>query len=450
MIDHVAVVGGGFSGSLLAINLLRHEGPRVTLVERASAPGGGLAFGSADPEHLLNVRAANMSAFPDRPGHFVDWVAARGGGDGATFVPRTAYGAYLRELLEAVQAKGNGRLKIIRGDAADLSEGPGGYRLTLADGGTLQANAVALAMGNLPPHTPPPLRPEQLPPGVYFGDPWDPTATQGLSDHDTIFVIGTGLTMVDMVLLLDKQGFNGRTIALSRRGLLPHPHLAEPPAADRRSVKPTSVASHLLAETRARAAQVGWRHAVDELRPFTQRLWRSASRAEKGRFLRHLRPWWDVHRHRLAPQVHARLLERIADGRLSVHAGKMIAAEPSAQGAEIAWRVRGTDRVERAAVSRIINCTGPEGDLCSTTEPLLRSLMASGTIRPDPCGIGIDVDAQGSTLSADGSVNERLFALGPLTRGAFWEISAVPDIRHQVWDVARRLCNAHWVGGEGL
>ena len=32
--DHVAIIGGGFSGTLLAVNLLRHDGPRATLIER--------------------------------------------------------------------------------------------------------------------------------------------------------------------------------------------------------------------------------------------------------------------------------------------------------------------------------------------------------------------------------------------------------------------------------
>ncbi len=449
MIDHIAVIGGGFSGALHAINLLRYAGPRVTLIERET-PGEGLAYGAADDEHLLNVRASNMSAFPDRPNHLVDWLTARGVEDAAgAFIPRTLYGTYLREMLAQTEREFAGRLTIVRGDAVDMTFN-GTVTILLAGGRTVEADAASLALGNLPPHTPRPIDPTALPEGSYWQDPWDPGATMGLGPQDTVLIIGTGLTMVDMALLLAKRGFAGPIHALSRRGLLPRPHASDPRPSDTRQEKPTTIVSELVRETRERARKVGWRHAVDELRPFTQPIWRSADAEQKSRFLRHLRAWWDVHRHRLAPQVDARLRSMIASGQLSVHAGKMISAERADKGVEVAWRVRGTDRIEHVVATRIINCTGPEGDLGSTKEPLLRRLMERGLIRPDACGIGIDVNAQAQVIAANGEANPRLLALGPLTRGAFWEINAVPDIRGQVWDIARRLSNAHWVGGEGL
>ncbi|MDV3456564.1 FAD/NAD(P)-binding protein [Sphingomonas sp. HF-S4] len=448
MIEHVAIIGAGFSGTLQAINLLRHEGPRATLIERAPVAGTGLAYGAAHPSHLLNVRASNMSAFPDDPSHFVRWLEALGVPDApAAFIPRVTYGEYLRELLEAALRDPSGRLTLLRDEVQDITL-DGGVKVALRNR-TLDADAAVLAVGNLPPHDPPGLDPERLSAERYKGDPWDAGVPENLSSTDTVLIIGTGLTMIDVVLLLDARGFKGRIVALSRRGLLPRSHA---PGSDWQKIgeRPATTASHLLRGVRDRGEAVGWRNAVDELRPFTQAMWGNASEAERGRFLRHLRPWWDVHRHRLAPEVYARLMAVIDRGQLEVIAGKTLGFEERPEGIEVGFRRRGSDRAETLRAQRIVNCTGPLGDLARTQEPLLQKLAARGLIRPDAAHLGIDVDNQGQTIAADGQPNAKLYALGPMTRGAFWEIVAVPDIRTQTWNVARRLSNAHWVGGEGL
>ncbi|ATY31675.1 FAD/NAD(P)-binding protein [Sphingomonas psychrotolerans] len=448
MIEHVAIIGAGFSGTLQAINLLRHEGPRATLIERAPVAGTGLAYGAAHPSHVLNVRAGNMSAFPDDPMHFVRWLEARGVQNApAGFIPRTIYGEYLRELLEAALRDPSGRLTLLRDEVQDV-ELNHGVRVHL-HAGTLEADAAVLAVGNLPPHDPPGLDPEILSARRYKGDPWDASVPEDLAAQDTVLVIGTGLTMVDVVLLLDARGFRGKIVALSRRGLLPRPH---GPGVEGQKIdeRPATIASGLLQSVRSRSEGIGWRNAVDELRPFTQAMWGNASDAERGRFLRHLRPWWDVHRHRLAPEVYARLMAVIGRGQLEVIAGKTLGFDERADGIHVEFRRRGAGAVETLVAQRIVNCTGPLGDLARTQEPLLQRLAARGLIRPDAAHLGIDVDNQGQTINADGRPNPDLYALGPMTRGAFWEIVAVPDIRTQTWNVARRLSNAHWVGGEGL
>ncbi|WP_333572142.1 FAD/NAD(P)-binding protein [Sphingomonas sp.] len=449
MIEHVAIIGAGFSGTLQAINLIRHEGPRATLIERAPVAGTGLAYGAAHPSHLLNVRAANMSAFPDDPAHLVRWLEARGVENAAaSFVPRRVYGEYLREMLDEALARYPDRLRLVRGEVEDVTFDADGATLQLSDG-TLRADAAVLAVGNLPPHDPPGLDPTTLSSARYKGDPWDTSVPEGLSDSDTVLVIGTGLTMVDVALLLEARGFGGKIVAVSRRGLLPRPHAAGQDW-DKLRERPHARASALVRAVRMRAEQVGWRNAVDELRPFTQPMWANASEDERARFLRHLRPWWDVHRHRLAPEVHARLQALIDRGRLEVRAAKTLGFTEGPDGIAVTLRPRGSDAPETILTQRIVNCTGPLGDLARSREPLLQRLAARGMIRPDPAHIGIDVDNQGQTIAADGRANANLYALGPMTRGAFWEIVAVPDIRTQTWAVARRLSNAHWVGGEGL
>jgi uncharacterized NAD(P)/FAD-binding protein YdhS len=450
MIEHVAIVGGGFSGTLQAINLLRHEGPRATLIDRAGA-GTGVAYGSAHPSHLLNVRAGNMSAFPDEPDHFVRWLAARGESDGAAaFAPRLVYGEYLRQLLDEARTRAGRRLTVVEGDTVDVTtDDEQGVAVVMADGSRIAADAAVIAVGNLPPHLPTGLAPDTLDDDRFWADPWRPGLADGLGEDDEVLLIGTGLTAIDVALMLAANGFRGRITALSRRGLVPRRHA---PAAgwDRLRERPATVASALVSDLRHRAGAVGWRNAVDELRPFTQAMWANADDDERARFLRHLRPWWDVHRHRLAPDVADRVEALIGSGRLRIVAGKTLAFRPAGDGVELDWRLRGTDAPRTMAVRRVVNCTGPQGDLNRTTEPLLRALARRGAIRPDRERLGIDVTAAAQAIDAEGRASDRLFALGPMTRGAFWEIVAVPDIRRQTWDLARRLSNAHWVGGEGL
>ncbi len=445
---HIAVVGAGFSGSLQAINLLRHDGPRTTLVERRSTAGRGVAYSTAHPGHLLNVRAANMSALPDDPGHFLRWLADRHPEQDG-FVPRTLYGDYLGDLLADSLSASPDRLSLRQAEVVDVVPIDGGFDLLLDDGDRIGADAVILAPGNLPPHQPAALASADLPSSVYAGDPWSTGATTGLDPEGTVLIVGTGLTMVDMVLLLEASGHRGRIAAMSRRGLCPQSHAdggMAAPLGERPPVDPVGA----LRAVRARAAEVGWRAAVDALRPFTQSMWLAADADQRRRFLRHLRPWWDIHRHRLAPAVAARIAAMRRSGQLEIVAGKLQGAVATGTGAIVDWRPRGEDATRSLDVARIINCSGPQGDLRKTDDRLLRNLVARGLIRPDPLQLGIDVNARSEAIGEDGRPNPGLMIIGPMTRSAFWEIVAVPDIRVQTWALARRLCNAQWVEGEGL
>lgn len=446
--SHVAIIGGGFSGALQAINLLRHEGPRATLIERRPRVGEGLAYGDAASSHLLNVRAKGMNAFPDQPDGFVRWLSVRHPNFSPDcFVPRLIYGEYLRELLALEMKRQPGRLTLEQGEAVAL-DCQEGVAIALADGRKIAADLAILAVGNLPPHHPQGFD-DRLPADLYAADPWTDAATAELSDTDTVLILGAGLTMVDMALRLEEEGFGGRIVAMSRRGLLPHRHGAQE-AFTPIEVRPNPIASWMLRDVRRRAEAVGWRNAVDELRRFTQSLWRAADHPTRARFLRHLRPWWDIHRHRLAPSVADRITALIDDGRLTVMAGRTKRIEAIGDGLLVEHKPRGAVDAAVMTVRRAINCTGPQGDLTAARDPLLRHLTRTGAIRPDPLAIGIDVDSQSRTMAADGTANDMLYAIGPMTRGASWEIVAVPDIRQQVWALARRLSNAHWVGGEGL
>jgi uncharacterized NAD(P)/FAD-binding protein YdhS len=438
----VAIVGAGFSGLLVALQVLRQtDCARVFLIERASDFGRGLAYGASDAAHLLNVRASNMSAFPDEPDHFLRWLrlCAGDGTDQRGFASRQTFGAYLQSLLRASVEKegGSGRLTIVPDEAVGLQPKDRGYRLALGLGYELTVDHVVLATGHLPPHDPSTLHPSLRGSGVYIGDPWRDDAFDTIRANDNVLLLGTGLTAIDMIMRLGTRGHRGCITALSRRGLRPRQHedLGPPPAPFAVPLRPSLTT--LLRLVRERAAGEGWRSAVDGLRPSAQRLWRDASAEERRRFLRHLRPWWDVHRHRLAPAVAASIDAMCASSQVAFQRGWIDQIAPQGDGARVVWNTRG--QTHSLDVARVINCTGPAGDLTKTRSPLLSSLLRDGLARPDACRLGIDVDADCRVLKADGTPSVDLLAVGPLSRGAFWEIIAVPDIRVQAMLVGERL-----------
>jgi uncharacterized NAD(P)/FAD-binding protein YdhS len=443
----VAIVGGGFSGTLLAINLLRH-GVKTVLIERDEAQlAKGLAFGTRRAEHLLNVRAANMSAFPDDLGHFLRWMGFSAADQANRFVPRLAYGRYLRELLVDAFAAAPANARVLAGEAVAADVGADGIRLSLKGGRAVECRALVLALGNFPPRPLPPLA--GLPAGLHFADAWQNGALEKLDDVEHVVLLGSGLTAVDTILSLDGAGYRGRITALSRRGLQPRGHAESGPAA-KGVAEPEASGSWLVRAVRERAAAVGWRMAIDELRPHTQHVWRRHDTTAQRRFLRHLRPYWDVHRHRLAPSVADRIAALQQTGRLTFLAGKLESAAVEGDSARLDWRPRGETRKRSLLAQRVISCTGPDGDIARAGHQLLDSLLVQGAIRPDAHRLGLDVEQSGRLRDARGAPQDALFAVGPLTKGEAWEIVAVPDIRRQVWDLARYLGSAHWVGGEGL
>lgn len=430
-VRHAAVIGAGASGTIQALHLLREGIDRVTLIEREREPGRGVAYGTRRPEHLLNVTASRMIVYPDDPGHFARWFGERGG-EADDYAPRMLFGDYLCELMR----EAGDRLEVVAGEAMDVA-GNGRQCVRLRDGGAVEADAVVLALGNLRPATPPGIDPAALG-QLYVDDPWFGGISDGLGEHDRLLLIGTGLTAIDAALTLDAGGFRGRIIGISRRGLAPRAHLKREPVAGSPELFPRRIVE-LLRAVRRRGEAIGWREAVHELRPVTQQLWSGASPEERRRFIRHLRPWWDVHRHRIAPAVAARIETMQQEGRLSFAAGRILAAVRDGAAAQVTWRPRRSEAAETLRAARIVNCTGPDIDIARCGDPLLDTLLASGRIRPDNCRLGIDVDPESRVVDRNGKASDGLAAIGPMTRGAFWESIAVPDIAVQARDVAKRL-----------
>ena len=429
-VSHVAIVGAGFSGAAAALHLAR-RGISSTLIERERIPGRGTAYGTTRPEHLLNVTARRMIVSHDDPLDFARWLEARGGRE-EDYAQRRQFGDYMAQRISGL----GDAVEIVLGEAVAIAH-DGREQVRLADGRSLAADAVILALGNFRPAAIPGIDGHGLN-GIYVADPWFGGSADGLGADDIVLLVGTGLTAVDTILTLDVSGFAGRIVALSRRGLLPRGHLPREAVAEPAGALPAG-ALGLLSHIRRRADAIGWREAVHELRNVTQRLWMDAHDVERRRFLRHLRAWWDVHRHRIAPAVADRLEGLQAQGRLEVVAGRITSAERNGDAAKICWRPRGRAEEQSLRVARIVNCTGPELDISRAGDPLLDALVAAGRIRPDAYRLGIDVDSDCRVVGADGVPSSSLSAIGPMTRGAFWESIAVAEIARQAEAVADRV-----------
>lgn len=441
----IAVIGAGLSGSLLALHLLQTTPPeiQILLIERRPAFGPGLAYGTGSPHHLLNVRVGNMSAWPDRPRHLEQWLNARpsGGGGPGDFITRGTYGRYLSSMIQAAiaQPQAASRLILVHDEAVQLRRYSDGFRLTLGIGRTVDARAVVLAIGNAPPGDPPGVGLENLPTRAYVANPWAADALDGLSETSRLLLLGTGLTMIDVAVSIAARGPGASILAISRRGLTPRRHEGFQPIGSDPPPLPAGVLSDRVRWVRERARMVGWRQAIDELRPITKPVWLEASPKERRRFLRHLRPFWDVHRHRMAPAVADRIEAMRAEGRLTTAAGRILAVKEEGDDVVVHWRPRNQVSDLFARVDRIINCTGLGGDLPRSRDSLLRGLFEAGAATPDDLGLGLKVDAQCRLIDAGGRFQPGLYAVGPITRGAFWEVVAAPDIRNQVAEAASHL-----------
>lgn len=443
----IAIIGGGASGTLLAANLLRQaRGPlRVVLLERGGRVGRGLAYATDNPRHLLNVPAGRMSAFPDDAEHFLRWVRRVEPGTGAgDFVSRARYGQYLEAVLdEALEAAGPGvHLTLRPAEVTGLTVEEGGVRLRLGTGEQLLARRAVLALGNALPVDLPVRDGGLYASARYRRSPWCEGGLSHIGPDESVLVVGTGLTMVDAVLSLEAQGHRAPILALSRHGMLPQVHRPSGPP-----VPGPTEALGLREAVRRMRAQVrhtretggDWRAVVDGLRPVTVALWRGLTHVERRRFLRHLRAFWEVHRHRMAPEVGATIEQLQREGRLRLLAGRVRGFGLEADEVTVRYRPRGTSGDAVLRVRHVINCTGSEGALTRGGHPLLSGLLDAGLARVDALGLGLAADEAGALVDAHGQPSAHLFTLGPLRRGELWETTAVPEIRAQAHALAGHL-----------
>jgi len=397
-----------------------------------------------------------MSAFASDENDFLRFAQRRDAGvTGGTFVPRQLYGEYLEHILLSAQAQGvrGSVLSHVADEALSVEESADGNSalVRLAHSAPLTVDRVVIAAGNYTP-TPPHLPDARfLDDPRFVTDPWKPLALDGVAGDRPVAIIGTGLTMVDVALDLAARGHKGGLIAISRRGLLPQPHRhgTSPPSYGH--LPPDLIATAPTAANYLRAVRrhvrrleregIDWREVIASLRPVTPRLWKALPDAEKARFLRHLRPYWEAHRHRLAPELWSALQELMATGGLRAMPARLTNIEPADHALRVSLRRRDSARVETLEVSAVVNCTGPEGDVRRLRDPLIRDLLSRGLATCDAAGLGIRVDDAYRVITSTDSPSGTLSLTGPLLKGEFWEATAVPELRVHAAQLAERLAS---------
>ena len=448
----VTIVGGGFAGTALAVQLARQgltEQADIHLIEPRPVPGPGLAYTARRPEYLLNVRPGSLSIYPNQPGHFAAWLRQQP--EAATAVPefaaRATYGRYLHEALSAVLAQ-PGRAGVQWHNATALAaplQADGRHAVQLDNGQQISSGYMVLALGNFPP--PPPAGPDHRylhHPG-YHADAWATGNLRRIGPQESVVLIGSGLTAVDVLLALRQDGHQAPVAVVSRHGRWPTAH--GPAGAHYPSFYP-----ELAAETTVygvlkivhrhlrTAAQVGhdWRPVLDSLRPDLGRIWAAWPLAEQSWFLRHLAGWWATARHRSPPQNAEAVDALTAAGLVELHRGIVPEIVPAGDLLQVRVRpVAGPDFWLPAA--HVINCTGPLLDYGRIDTPLVTSLRQSGHLTPDPLGLGILTDPHGALLDPNDVISPALFTLGASRRPAFFESTAVPELRQQAADLAAEL-----------
>jgi uncharacterized NAD(P)/FAD-binding protein YdhS len=429
----VAIVGGGFSGLMTLVHVLRRlPHADVTVIEREPRPGPGLAYGACGASHLLNVPADRMGAFPDDPRGFFDWLETHEPGrfQPHAFVPRALYGAYLHHVVAAIASPA--RATFVRGSVVRLVPDACGSDLTLASGERIRAGAVVLALG-LPMATPAWGQPDAC------GDPWSPATWDAIGRDDRVLVAGTGLTALDVLASLEARGHRGSVHFVSRSGRFPLPHaaVATTPAAPVH-VRPEELAMGPRQALRAirrlvrarRAAGLPWQPVLDAVRPHAAGTWQRWSARDRNRFLRRLRPFWEVHRHRAPQAVLDRLAAGVASGRITCSRGEVVAVDRRGGGLSVTLRTPARTHA-RADADHLINCIGPSLRVSDSREPLLRSLLDAGQATTDAAGLGVCADGGGRLVDAEGAASRTVFVLGALRRGELWESTAVPELRAQ-------------------
>ena len=450
----LAIIGAGFSGTTLAVELLRRSRAplRILLIDRAQ-PGRGLAYARRSYPYLLNVPAGRMSADGTDAGAFLRFARRHlPRAQASDFLPRELYGDYLEATLAAAEqcAEPAVTLERLHGTVIALERPARGgpTRLHFGHGRIVSADAVVLALGNPPPAELPGTQALRGS-GRFVADPWGPA--QPPRAGETVLVLGSGLTMADVVLAgAAATGGKVQFHALSRRGLVPPPQNSsagtpDPARAERllqaaaRSARTLFVAvRELAAELEARGGD--WREAITFVRGLAPQLWERLPPPERRRFLRHLRSLWDVHRHRLPESTAESLAQMRRDGSLEVHAGRLLALGRHGARVRVCYRARGATTVTRLLVDRVINCTGPDFDVRRTRERLVRALLAQGTVTADPLGLGLVTAGHGAVVDASGRAAGNLFYLGPLLRARHWESTAAAELRGHAAALAAHLC----------
>ena len=450
----VVIIGGGYSGAVLAWHLHQAAPHRynIVIVEPRDELGRGLAYDSHDPAHRINVPALKMNLDFDEEGHFEQWLIASGypardpAGKvkGALYPARAAFGDYV-----SAHVKQLGRaVTHIRTKACAVVPEQDGYRVVCANGDNIRADVAVLAVCHTPPQVPASLA-SLRGRSRFIANPWQSDALRGIASKHRVLIVGTGLTMADIVASLDSQGHRGNITAVSRRGLRSQPHATlqmEPFGDFLQNPERTTLA--LLRRVRRAIAEASkdgltWHPVLDQLRLQGTSIWRALPLHERAKLVHHLRPFWDTHRFRMAPQIDNVIRRRISEGSLAIRAASIRASKMQDRDFAIDLSPRRRRIRERQTFDAIVVATGPAHGAVLETDPLLRQIRDAGLARSDPLNLGIDVDLQSRAIGCDGHVSGTLFVAGPLARGTFGELMGAPDLARHARNIAQHIAQYH-------
>lgn len=448
----VIIIGGGFAGAVTAIKLIDASDARIalTLIEPNERLGRGIAYGTTDPDHLVNGTAQAFSLFPENPQHLVRWLqdhAGRGGwrppaqyngGDFAVSTPpRRLFGDYVADTLAQALARGGDRVAFthLRDRAEDIAVEDGRALVLLASGGALPADRVVLATG-LYPRRSPVTAPAGAQAGAYYVDDiWKDGIDPRIVGKDHVLLLGSSLTMLDSLITLEKQGFSGRYTIVSRRGLIVQPRREVPPQEDVLHGDPlprTALGALRIArreQRRVAARGEDWQSLIPPLRAQLVPFWQGLDTRQRLRFVRHLRSYWDIALHRAAQPSHAFLTRAREAGRVTQLAARVLGLEIlPGEGVAVRLRRRGSTETGTLRFDAVINSSGHTFDWTRIDDPLVRNLIASGIVRPHDTGYGIDADPVTlAVIGRDGAPSRHVFAVGHPLRGVSWESSSIPE-----------------------
>ena len=448
----IAIVGAGFSGTALvaAFHRLSQQPVEIILIEKSGNFGAGDAYSTPFPFHLLNVRAQDMSALEDEPGHFVNWLDSSptvakqlnpSQAIGEQFVPRFLYGDYLKQLLHTIQSDSSSKISLtLKADqAVDILPSIDQATVVLKGQQTFCVDKVVLALGNNPPASFPfPVSSEMK----CIHNPWDYLSPKQITKDESVLIVGTGLSMIDAVLTLKHQQHQGKIYAVSRHGLLPLSHAdVKVPYLLMQEQLPSTIREmtrYLRSKSKKYMRDGGdWRSIINALRAYAPSLWQKTDLSDRKQFLRHVLPYWNIHRHRVHNQVAEMLAQLSASGQLTILGGRIL--EVDQQAAHIQLRRR--HDVTRIETKWLINCMGPSFSIHAARNPLIHALLSRGMVSVDPLDLGFAVSTSLALQETPEKISSLLYTLGPPARGAAWECSAVPEIRKQCFNLVKHLLN---------
>jgi uncharacterized NAD(P)/FAD-binding protein YdhS len=452
---NIAIIGGGAAGAAVFGALLAQDADDTVywVTGDAATAGHGVAYGTQEDHHLLNVRASGMGLYLDADEDFATFGARQRANVKPTdFLPRRLFGHYVEHQVRKrihVAEQRHRDFSIHASQAQSIRPIAHGYNITLNDGTVLTAQRVVLALGAMDARPLRTVSTAALDSGVYVLDPWKLT-TLPLSPR-RITVIGTGLTAVDTLISASKRWPDAELIAVSRHGLLPftHPELPIAPFPHQAELNASLLSCNgpaqvLAAIRRVFAAHqdIDWRSVIDGLRPINAKLWQGFDARQRRQFLRHVRWIWESSRHRLAPEPAETLQQLRDEGRLHIHSARVLAVDGKGP-LSITLRSRATQHITRVESDVVVQATGLDTAVAFARSPLLSTLLKSGLVVADPLQLGLLAQADGRLISAEGHIHHGLYAIGSLLRGNLWECTAMPEIRQAANHLATLLSTAH-------